>query len=449
MTVPWPPRPLATRVVALAPMVRACTTPLRAQALLYGADVVYSEELIAKRVLACSRRVPRTGWVDLLDPSGSLCLRVDTDLERNRLVIQLGVADVDEACVAPAVAAGRAKPRTVGSASFAATLAVCDLCTGVDLNMGCPKPFSTQGGMGAELLKDPERAAAIVSAMRRAAPAHVAVSAKIRLRETTDDTAALCVLLARAGAAAIAVHGRLPAEEPSQTPPRRSQQFELFSQLRKSHADLFGLGGTTALLANGDFYGWDAIDAALLGESRCDGVLLARPALLDMSLFRGRNGRLGRFAVIQEYMRFAKFYDIHPVNAKYVIMEMLAKKRHPKDAFGEVQQRDGTVPRYFNIGEIGKCKTFEALVTLCGLDEEEEEDDDGDDDGDGGEPEAPLPDGRKYSDAYFDGELAADPVDAPAAERPPKRPKSDGDDASAVGAGRDDGASAVPPGTAS
>lgn len=35
----------------------------------------------------------------------------------------------------------------------------------IDVNMGCPKPFSIKGGMGAALLKEPEKAAAIMSAL--------------------------------------------------------------------------------------------------------------------------------------------------------------------------------------------------------------------------------------------------------------------------------------------
>ena len=39
---------------------------------------------------------------------------------------------------------------------------------GIDVNMGCPKPFSIKGGMGAALLKDADRAAAIMSALVQA-----------------------------------------------------------------------------------------------------------------------------------------------------------------------------------------------------------------------------------------------------------------------------------------
>lgn len=39
---------------------------------------------------------------------------------------------------------------------------------GIDVNMGCPKPFSIKGGMGAALLKEPDHAAAIMTALVQA-----------------------------------------------------------------------------------------------------------------------------------------------------------------------------------------------------------------------------------------------------------------------------------------
>ena len=53
--VPWPPRPVESRVICLAPMVSANRLPFRELAFKYGADVAYSEELIAQRVAALSR----------------------------------------------------------------------------------------------------------------------------------------------------------------------------------------------------------------------------------------------------------------------------------------------------------------------------------------------------------------------------------------------------------
>lgn len=43
--------------VILAPMVRIGTLPMRLLSLDYGADIVYSEELIDRKLLRCERRL--------------------------------------------------------------------------------------------------------------------------------------------------------------------------------------------------------------------------------------------------------------------------------------------------------------------------------------------------------------------------------------------------------
>ena len=54
-------------VVCLAPMVRLTTLPLRLLAVPYGADVVFSEELIDRKLAGCQRVVnARLGTVDFL-----------------------------------------------------------------------------------------------------------------------------------------------------------------------------------------------------------------------------------------------------------------------------------------------------------------------------------------------------------------------------------------------
>lgn len=52
---------------------------------------------------------------------------------------------------------------------------------GVDLNFGCPAPTVNKSKGGAVLLKEPETVYRIVKAVREAVPAHLPVSAKIRL----------------------------------------------------------------------------------------------------------------------------------------------------------------------------------------------------------------------------------------------------------------------------
>jgi hypothetical protein len=52
----------------------------------------------------------------------------------------------------------------------------------IDLNMGCPKPFSVHAGMGAALLSNQLKVKEILTAMVDASP--VPVSAKIRVLDS-------------------------------------------------------------------------------------------------------------------------------------------------------------------------------------------------------------------------------------------------------------------------
>jgi tRNA-dihydrouridine synthase 2 len=64
-------------------------------------------------------------------------LQVHKGREKDRLVIQLGTAD--------------------GERALKAARLVENDVAGIDINMGCPKKFSIQGGMGSALLDHPDQ----------------------------------------------------------------------------------------------------------------------------------------------------------------------------------------------------------------------------------------------------------------------------------------------------
>ena len=78
----------------------------------------------------------------------------------------------------------------------------------IDINMGCPMPKIVNNGDGCALMKDPELAARIVEAVRKA----VSVPVTAKMRKGWDkgscNAPMLAAMLEQAGAAAVAVHGR-------------------------------------------------------------------------------------------------------------------------------------------------------------------------------------------------------------------------------------------------
>lgn len=78
----------------------------------------------------------------------------------------------------------------------------------IDINMGCPMPKIAGNGDGSALMKDPEKAAKIVEAVKKAVPVPVTVKMRKGWDKGSVNAVELAVILEQAGADAIAVHGR-------------------------------------------------------------------------------------------------------------------------------------------------------------------------------------------------------------------------------------------------
>jgi len=83
----------------------------------------------------------------------------------------------------------------------------------IDINFGCPAPTVNRHDGGATLLKFPDRLFKIVSTVRQALPAHIPVSAKLRLGWDCDEAIVEnAENAALAGAGWITIHGRTRME---------------------------------------------------------------------------------------------------------------------------------------------------------------------------------------------------------------------------------------------
>ena len=143
--------------------------------------------------------------------------------------------------------------------------------TGVDLNFGCPAKIVNRHGGGAMLLQDPEAVSRIVSAVRRAVPAHLPVSAKMRLGFNDDTRAEECAqAIAEAGASEIVVHARTKAH--GYRPPA------YWARIADVRAAV-----NIPVIANGEI--WTVDDALRCREiSGCQDVMLGRGMVADPGL---------------------------------------------------------------------------------------------------------------------------------------------------------------------
>ena len=142
---------------------------------------------------------------------------------------------------------------------------------GIDLNFGCPANVVNRHGGGAALLKEPETIHAIVAAVRRAVPAHMPVSAKMRLGYLDDSRAVECALaISEGGADEMVVHARTKAQ--AYRPPA---YWERIADIRAAV--------NIPVVANGEI--WTVTDARRCREvSGCDMLMIGRGAVVDPGL---------------------------------------------------------------------------------------------------------------------------------------------------------------------
>lgn len=153
----------------------------------------------------------------------------------------------------------------------------------IDLNFGCPAKTVNKSRGGAVLLKEPELLHRIVREVRRAVPAAIPVTAKMRLGyENTDNAFDCAQALADGGAAQIVVHARTKTD--GYRPPAH---WEWVARIQDRV--------TVPVFANGEVWSLDdwrrcrevsGVDHVMLGRG-----LVARPDLA-LQIVAAREGRL-------------------------------------------------------------------------------------------------------------------------------------------------------------
>jgi nifR3 family TIM-barrel protein len=78
----------------------------------------------------------------------------------------------------------------------------------VDVNMGCPVPKIAKHSAGCSLMREPEHAARVVSAMANAVSIPVTVKMRAGWAEASRNAPVLARIVQDAGAAAVTIHGR-------------------------------------------------------------------------------------------------------------------------------------------------------------------------------------------------------------------------------------------------
>ncbi|KAI9284469.1 hypothetical protein BC943DRAFT_325724 [Umbelopsis sp. AD052] len=277
--------------VVLAPMVRISTLPLRLLSLEYGADLVWTEETVDKKIIGCERKVnPATGVIEY-KKNNRLVFATHPD-ERNHVIFQIGTADPDLA--------------------LQAALTVKEDVAGIDVNCGCPKKFSIHAGMGAALLSNQPVLKKILENLVQ--NSGLPVTCKVRILETPEKTRELVKMIEGTGVKAITVHCR--------TKDMRSSERAKWDALK----DIVENVKTIPVVANGDVFEYEDVQK-LKDHTNVSSAMIARGAEYNPSIFR-KEGKLPVVDVIKAYLKKCVEVDNLPQNTKYCMLSMDKEKGH-------------------------------------------------------------------------------------------------------------------------
>ncbi|KAF2962827.1 hypothetical protein GQX73_g10745 [Xylaria multiplex] len=323
--------------IVLAPMVRSGELPSRLLALHYGADLVWGPETVDRSMIGTTRRYnPRTKTIEWTrkpsqnhqGPPGaetkdSIIYRLHAEKEAGKLIFQIGTSNPDLAVQA-------------------ARLVAADVA-GIDVNAGCPKPFSTHDGMGAALLKTPDKLCAILEALvANIVPEfEIGISVKIRILETAEQTEALVRRLVATGITSLTVHCR--------TTPMRPRERAIRGQLRMI-ANVCHEAGVACVM-NGDVENRDQAQQ-LMQEFGVDGAMIATQAEKNSSCFQAQTGGglLPWTDVVKQYIRFALEVENKLGNTKYLLTQMIP----------------GKSPAY---RDVSACRSYTKICEMLGYDD--------------------------------------------------------------------------------
>jgi tRNA-dihydrouridine synthase 2 len=251
-------------------------------------------------------RLPSNGGRTEAAAQESVIFRIDPAREKDKLIFQIGTASPDLAVQAAKMVAGDV--------------------AGIDVNSGCPKPFSTSGGMGAALLRTPDKLVSILEALVQEVgnPYQIGISVKIRILEKPEITEALVSRLVKTGITGLTVHCR--------TPPMRPRERAIRDQVRMIASICHDAG--VACVMNGDVTSRDQA-LALMEEFGVDGAMIATAAETNPSCFRSQadGGVLPFRDVVYAYVKFCIESENRFGNTKFLLNVMIpGKNKEFRDA---------------------------------------------------------------------------------------------------------------------
>jgi tRNA dihydrouridine synthase A len=224
-------------IIGLAPMHQVTNSAMRLKCRRAGADVVYTEMIASEAII---RDIPQAKEM------------ASFAKEERPVVIQIFGSD-------PIVMAQAAKKLEDELGP-----------DGIDINFGCPVQKAAKQGFGACQLFEPDKAAEIGKAIKKALK-NTPLSAKLRLAtKDVDDTIRFIDTIQKVGIDLISIHGRSATQKY-----RGEADWKSMHEIKNRFPDL-------VILGNGDIKSQDDIKDKI---GNLDGVLIGRAAKLNPEIF--------------------------------------------------------------------------------------------------------------------------------------------------------------------
>ncbi len=270
--------------IVLAPMAGICNSAYRRIIKEMGCGLIYAEMVSDKAITYGSKKT-----IDML---------YMTDMERP-IAQQIFGSDKDSFVTAAKYIYDNMHPDII------------------DINMGCPVPkVALRAQAGSALLKDPDKVFDIVSSVVKAVPVPVTVKIRSGWDQNHINAVEIAKVVERAGAKAIAVHGRTRSQGYS-----GKADWNIIKQVKQAV--------TIPVIGNGDVRScYDA--KKMLDETGCDAVMIGRgvlgnPWLIKECIDYIENGKTPKKVSIDEKYDMI-LYHIHLLeqqkNEKVANLEM-------------------------------------------------------------------------------------------------------------------------------
>lgn len=219
----------------------------------------------------------------------------------------------------------------------------------IDVNMGCPVPKIVNNGEGSALMKNPERAKEVLTAMVKAVKKPVTVKFRKGFNDLSVNAVEFAKMAESCGVAAVAVHGRTREQYYS-----GKADWDIIRQVKEAVR--------IPVIGNGDIFTPEAA-GRMLKETGCDGIMVARGAKGNPWLF----GRINHYLDTGEVLPGPSMAEIKAMILRHgrMLVQFKGEGVAMREMRGHMAWYTKGMPHSATLrNEINQVETLEGVVEL-------------------------------------------------------------------------------------